>query len=107
MSLGFQCLISRKGTELGHVLVLSTNRKSHIGSLPVPSHLTLSDLERLKSRSLRFRSRMSDKGADLGHMLLLLNINNETYYMDTYGLSRSLGSNVIEPVDSQSYGIRS
>ena len=31
-----------------------------------PSHLTLSDVERSKSRSLRFRSFVSCKGAELG-----------------------------------------
>ncbi len=36
-----------------------------------PSHLTLSDLERSKSRSLRFRSIISCKGVELGHVLLL------------------------------------
>ncbi len=34
-----------------------------------PSHLTLSDLERSNSRSLRFQSCVSYKGAELGHML--------------------------------------
>ena len=37
-------------------------------------HLTLSDFEGQKSRSLRFRSIVSLKEAGLGHMLLL-NIN--------------------------------
>ncbi len=31
-----------------------------------PSHLTLSDLERSNSKSLRFRSLVSRKGAELG-----------------------------------------
>ncbi len=43
-----------------------------------PSHLTLSDLERSKSRSLRFRSILTHKGAELGH-ILLLNINRKAY----------------------------
>ena len=38
------------------------------------SHMTLSDLERSKSMSLRFRRLISCKRAELGHMLLL-NIN--------------------------------
>ncbi len=42
------------------------------------SHLTLSDLERSKSRSLRFQSLISRKGAQLGPMLLL-NINRKPY----------------------------
>ena len=45
--------ISRKGAELGHVLLLDTNRKSHMESPTAPSHLTLGDLVRSKSRSLR------------------------------------------------------
>ncbi len=43
-----------------------------------PSHLTLSDPERSKSRSLIFRSIISGKGAELGHMLLL-NISRKAY----------------------------
>ncbi len=41
-------------------------------SLITPSRLTLSDLERSKSRSLRFQSLISRKGAELGPMLLLI-----------------------------------
>ncbi len=40
------------------------------------SHLTLSDLERSYSMSLRFRRPISCKGAELGYMLLL-NINRK------------------------------
>ncbi len=43
-SLRFQWLISRKGA--GHVLLLDTNRKSHMDSPTAPSHLTLGDLVR-------------------------------------------------------------
>ena len=43
-------VISCKGAELGHMLLLNTNRKSYMGSPIVPSHLTLSDTERLKLR---------------------------------------------------------
>ncbi len=43
-----------------------------------PLYLTLSDLERLKSRALRFRSLISCKGAELGQMLLS-NINRKAY----------------------------
>ncbi len=32
-----------------------------------PSHLTLSDRERSKSRSLKFQKLISRKGAELGH----------------------------------------
>ncbi len=42
-----------------------------MGSPTAPSHLTLRDLERAKSRSFRFRSIISRKGAELSHMLLL------------------------------------
>ncbi len=37
-----------------------------------PSHLILGDLERSKSRSLKFRNFISYKGAELGDMLLLI-----------------------------------
>ncbi len=48
--LRFWRLISRKETELCHMLVLNTNRISYIG-IPTPqSHLPLCDLERSKLR---------------------------------------------------------
>ncbi len=47
-SLGFQRLISRKGAELGPILVLTINRKPYIASPITPSLLTLSDLDRPK-----------------------------------------------------------
>ncbi len=53
-SFRFGRLISRKGADSGHVLLLNTNKKSHVESLTAPSHLTWSDLERLNSRSLIF-----------------------------------------------------
>ncbi len=53
MSIRFRRLISRKGAELGHVLLLDTNRKSHMESPTAPSHLTLSDFVMSKSMSLR------------------------------------------------------
>ncbi len=54
---------------------------------PMPlSSLTLSDLERSKSRSLRFRSLISCKGAYLGSMLLL-NINRKPYMDSPMALS--------------------
>ena len=42
-SLRFRRLIFHKGTELGYVLLLNTNRKSHMGSPTAPLHLTLGD----------------------------------------------------------------
>ncbi len=44
-----------------------------------PLHLTLSDLEMLNSRSLRFRSLLSRTGGYLGPMLPL-NINRKCIY---------------------------
>ncbi len=58
--------------------LVNINRKPYMGSPMAPLHLTLKDLERSKSRSLRFRSLISHKGdlmrpnvTSLGHMLLL------------------------------------
>ncbi len=53
-SLRFQSLISRKGAELGPMLVLTINRKPYMVSPMVLSNLTLTDLEWSKSMSLRF-----------------------------------------------------
>ena len=39
-----------EGAMLGDVLLLTTNRISHMGRPTAPSHLTLSDLERSKLR---------------------------------------------------------
>ncbi len=50
------------------------------------SHLTLSDIERSKSRSLRFRSVVSCKGVELGHMLPL-SINRKAYMGNQMTLS--------------------
>ncbi len=62
-----------------HVITVYINSKPCVAN-PVQSHLTLSNLERSNSRSLRFRSliHVSCKGAELGHMLLL-NINSKAY----------------------------
>ena len=60
------------------MLLLNINRTAYMGSPMTLSHLTLSDLERSNSRSLRFRSLVSCKGAELGHMLPL-NINGKAY----------------------------
>ncbi len=52
-SLGFQCLISRTGAELGAMLLLIINRKPYMAS-SMTSLLTFSDPGRSKSRSLGF-----------------------------------------------------
>ncbi len=52
----------------------------------IPSHSTLSDLERSNSRSLRFWSLVSRKRAELGHMFLL-NINRKPYIGSSMTLS--------------------
>ncbi len=59
--------IYHKGPELSHMLLLNINRKAYMGSPMTLSHLTLSDLERSKSRALKFRKLLSRKGAELGH----------------------------------------
>ena len=61
-----------------HVITIYINRKPYMESPMTLSHLTLSDLERSKSRSLRFQSLISCKGAEIGHKLLL-NINRKAY----------------------------
>ena len=81
-SFRFRSLMSCKGAELGHMLLLNINRKPCMGSPMTPSHLTLSDLEKSKSRSLIFRRIISRKGAEWGHMLLL-NINWKAYVGST------------------------
>ncbi len=68
-----------------------------MGSPIAPSHLTLSDLERLNSRSHIFRRLISRKGA-LGPMLLL-NIKSETIYMG----SPTVGLNLLLKGQSQSH----
>ena len=62
-SLSFRNLISQKGANLGHMLLLNINRKPYMGSPIALSHLTLSDLERSRSRPPRFQSLLSRKGA--------------------------------------------
>ncbi len=54
-------LISCKGAELRHMLLLNIDRKAYMGSQMTLSHLTLSDIERSNSRSLRFWSLISCK----------------------------------------------
>ncbi len=68
------------------MLLLHLNRKPYIGSLMTLSHLTLSDLARLKARPLMFRL-ISHKDAELGHMLLLLNINKKPYMGNPMAIS--------------------
>ena len=60
------------------MLLLAINRKPYLDSLMTPSLLTLGDLERSKSRSLRFQSLISRKAAELG-LVLLLAINRKPY----------------------------
>ena len=74
-----KALISYKGTVRQLIntcmLLLDTYiRKPYMGSPMTLSHLTLSDIERSKSRSLC----ISRKGTKLGHMLLFT-INRKTY----------------------------
>ncbi len=44
-SLRFRSIISRKGAELGHMLLLNINRKAYMGSPLVRLHLTLLTLK--------------------------------------------------------------
>ncbi len=55
-----------------------------MGNQMTPSHLTLSDLERSKSRPLRFRRTISRKGVELGNMLPL-NINRKAFMGSPFG----------------------
>ena len=64
-------LVSRKGAELGYILLLNTNSNPYMGSRMAPLHLTLSDIERLNSKSRIFYSVRSAKGEELiRHKLL-------------------------------------
>ncbi len=58
-SLRFRNLISWKGAELVHMLVLNIGRKAYMRNQMILLHLTLSDLERSNSRSLTFQSLIS------------------------------------------------
>ncbi len=51
--------------------LLTINSQPYMVIPILQSHLTLSDHESSKSRSLRFQSAISCKGAELGPMLLL------------------------------------
>ena len=44
-------MLSRKGAELDHIVLLNTNRKSYMSSENVPVALTLSDLKGPSSTS--------------------------------------------------------
>ena len=68
-SLRFQSLISCKGAELSHILLLKINRKAYMGSPVTPSHLTLGG--EIQDHS-KFQSLVKE------HMLLL-NINRKAY----------------------------
>ena len=60
------------------MLLLKINWKPYMGNPMTLSNFTLSDLERSKSRLLKFQSLTSRKGALLGP-ILLLNINRKPY----------------------------
>ncbi len=60
------------------LVLLDIGRKSYMGSPMVPLDLTLSDLERLNSRSSRFQGLISREGASIGPMLILT-INRKRY----------------------------
>ncbi len=68
-SLSFRRLISCKGAEFDHRLLVNINRKACMGNPLVRLYLTLSDLERSMSRSLSFRL-ISLIGAELGHVTI-------------------------------------
>ncbi len=58
-SFQFGSLISHKGADLGLILLVSTIRKSHMGSPPVPvpaRNLTMSDIEGQNRGHLDFES---------------------------------------------------
>ena len=62
------------------MLLLNTNRKSHMENPIALSHLTLSDPKISKPRSLRFgRTIISRKRAELGHVGLLTLIGNHIW----------------------------
>ncbi len=93
----FGSFIAYQTAALGHMLQLNTNRKSYMGSSMALSHLTLSDLKRLKWRSLWFRRLISRIGTELGHLFLLNTIrksygeSNTTIRFDFEWFTRSRG----------------
>ncbi len=60
------------------MLLLNINRKAYKESPMTSSHMTLSDLERSNSKSLRFQILISRKSGASGHMLLL-KTNRKSY----------------------------
>ncbi len=64
-----QISLPRERPELGHMLVLNANRKINMVSPMASSDLTLRDLERSRSRRLRFWRHVSHMGAALGRLL--------------------------------------
>ncbi len=60
--------MSRKGAELGPMLLLSVNRKTYMASLMTQSILKLRDL---KSQGQGHQSLISRKGAELDPMLVI------------------------------------
>ena len=71
MSPKFQSLVSYRGAILGPMLLLTIDSKPCMESLMAPPHLTLSHIESLKSRSIKFQRFIFRKGAELGYMLLI------------------------------------
>ncbi len=72
ISFRFCSLTPRKRAAI--MLLLNINNTYHLAL----SHLTLGDLERSQSWSLRFLKLICRKGAEIGNMLLL-NINRKSY----------------------------
>ena len=70
--------ITAKRWETDMWLLLDTNMKPYMRNQMALSDLTLSDLERSKSKLLRFQSLIWHKGAELRTMLLLT-INRKPY----------------------------
>ena len=64
----FQVHISHTRCEIDMRLLLDINRKSYMESPNTPLDLTLSEIERSKSRSPRFQRLISRYGATLGSM---------------------------------------
>ena len=74
--------MSLKRLEIDMWLLLLINWKSYMESQTAPLDLTLSDLERSKSRSLRFQSYIS-KRSQVRPYMLLLTINKKPYMVSS------------------------
>ena len=74
----FKAAITAKRWVIDMWLLLYMNRKSYVGIPMTSLYQTLSDLDRLNSKSLIFRSLTSHKRAQRGRMLLL-NIDGKPY----------------------------